>query len=92
MPYETGAVGKGFSSLLTAVRLLSSVCIFLVFQKVGATVEGFPTLSTFKGLLTGVNYLMFGESELCLKVFPHWPHLKGFFSELSGGEFHLACV
>lgn len=60
MPDEAGAVGKGFSTLLTAIRFLSSVR-FLVFQKVGATVEGFPTLPTLKGLLAGVNSLMFGD-------------------------------
>lgn len=60
MPDEAGAVGEGFSTLLTAIRFLSSVC-FLVFQKVRTTVEGFSTLPTFKGLLTGVNSLMFGD-------------------------------
>lgn len=60
MSDEAGAVGEGLPTLLTAIRLLSSVR-FLVFQKVGATVEGLPTLPTFKGLLTGVNSLMFGD-------------------------------
>lgn len=60
MPDEAGAVGEGFPTLLTAIRLLSSVH-FLVFQKIGATVEGLSALPTFKGLLTGVNSQMFGD-------------------------------
>lgn len=60
MADEAGAVGEGFSTLLTAVGLLSSVR-FLVFQKVGATVEGLSTLATFEGLLTGVDSLMLGD-------------------------------
>lgn len=60
MPDEAGAVGEGFSTFLAAIRLLSSVC-FLVFQKIGATVEGLPTLPTFKGLLTSMDSQMFGD-------------------------------
>lgn len=91
MPDEAGAVGKGFSTLLTAIRLLSGVR-FLVFQKVGATVEGFSTLPTFKGLLPGVNSLMFGDIGAVPEGFPTLVTLKGLLSSVNSLVANVICL
>lgn len=91
MPDEAGAVGEGFSTLLTAIRLLSSVC-FLVFQKVGATVEGLSTLTTFKGLLTGVDSLMLGDIGAVSEGFPTLVTLKGLLSSVNSLVANVICL
>ena len=59
--YEAGVLSENLATLITLVRLLSSVHD-LMSGEMRALVKGFATLITFVGFLSGMDSAMIGKA------------------------------